>query len=97
MSGNIIFWKPFKRPTTYYDPILKCEQKVNGRYICKDSRVKNVGLVGYMNAIIGDPEMGLRLDLLFKNGDRKSFIAKEIKDGIDKQLISEAQQFLKTL
>lgn len=95
--SKVIYWKKFRKPKKVFDPIMQVEREINGKYVCTDERVAEVGLLGYLSDSPKNNTMGLRLEMLFKNGNRKSFIAKEIHNKIDEELISEAETFLKNL
>lgn len=91
--GEIIYWNKFRKPKVVYDPILKLNREVNGQYVCKDERVESFWLVGYVKS---DNTMGMRGELLLKNNQRKSFEASEIHNKVDEDLVSQAEEYLKT-
>lgn len=92
--GEIIYWKKFRRPKMVHDPILNAERELTGTWICKDDRVKWFGIVGYLKST--GNEMGIKGELLLKDGSRQSFIPKEIHNKVDDDLVKMAEEYLKT-
>lgn len=74
--ADIIYWENYKEPKKVYDPVMKVDREINGKWVCKDPRVEWFSLFGYLKS--NSEQMGIKAELLLKNGDRKSFVAKEV-------------------
>ena len=99
--GEIIYWKEFDEPKPYSYMVGEKNHKgeSTGEYVCEDKKVERFIIMSYLrNTDLVEGEIGVRAELVMKNGERKSF--NPTTDSANKwneDLISQAEEYLKSL
>jgi len=98
--GEVIYWKKFDESRIVYDSILKRGVDVTGEWICSDDRVEGVCVTASLPPQIKDERLRIGIDLIMKSGERfseREFATPETYETIENNLISQAEDYLKSL
>lgn len=105
--GSKIYWKQYDKPVKVFDPIMKVEREIIGKFICEDERIIHFDFVGA--ASFTSPLMKCMAIFIFKDGRKEEteidlFISDLILSESDNPAktqqdfyILQAEQFLSTL